>query len=197
MLGRLDEAIADYTAVIATYPDLAEFYQLRACCYEAAGKAERARADQEKAAQLAPDDGAHLNDRAWRLLTGPGEQRAPSRALVLARRALAGQPDNPVFLGTLGAAQYRLGQYREAAATLRRGQAAGRPGPSLFFLALARARLGDPAGARECLERAVGWARGQGALSPEDDRQLRDLRAEAETLLRKVAEARASGGPGG
>jgi tetratricopeptide (TPR) repeat protein len=197
-LKRYEEAVADYTALIASYPDVSEWYELRAVCSEAIGKPRRARADQERARKLAPDKGEHLHARAWQLLTGPGELRDPARALPLVQRALLQQPVNPAFLSTLGVAQYRLGLYREGLTTLQRSLAAGgqRRGCNLFFLALARAQLGDAPRAQECFDRAAKWLQEQDALRPEDARQLKDFQAEAESLLRKVPKTRPSGDAG-
>jgi hypothetical protein len=55
-----------------------------------------------------------LNDDAWRLLTGPREQRDPAWALLLARKAVELAPGQFPYLNTLGAALYRNGKFAEA-----------------------------------------------------------------------------------
>jgi hypothetical protein len=132
-----------------------------------------------------------LNAAAWPLVTGPAGQRDPARALKLVQEALKLQPNNAAFLNTLGVAQYRNGQYKEAAATLEKSLAAGKgrsAGFDLFFLALCHARLGDPARAKDCFDRAVKWTEAQKGLQAPQVEQLRAFRAEAE------AELRAAGG---
>jgi tetratricopeptide (TPR) repeat protein len=69
-------------------------------------------------------------------------------------------PDNGVYLNTLGVAQYRLGQYDQAIATLTRSdklnskQFGGQSHPAdVAFLAMAHHRLGHSDEARKLLER--------------------------------------------
>jgi serine/threonine protein kinase/WD40 repeat protein len=127
------------------------------------------------------------NDKAWRLVTGPADQRDPARALKLIQEALRLDPDESLYLNTLGVVQYRGGQLPEAVATLEKSLAAGK-GESdafdLFFLAMAHARLGNPVKARECFDRAVKWCETRKDLSPQHVEELKGFRAEAEQVLR-------------
>jgi tetratricopeptide (TPR) repeat protein len=94
------------------------------------------------------------------------------RGLRLAEKVCRLQPDNQLFLTTLGAAQYRVGQYRQALATLARAEQiyqkliAGLPAvqlssryfrvprlQNLAFLAMVHQRLGEPKLAADCLRR--------------------------------------------
>jgi Flp pilus assembly protein TadD len=125
----------------------------------------------------------YLNDFAWRLATAAGSTRDSQRALSLARRAVELAPKMPIFLNTLGVAQYRAGQYAEAIATLEKSLAAGKgesDGFDLFFLAMARHRLGQVAQARADFDRAVNWRRERPNLWNEE---LNAFQAEAKTLL--------------
>jgi hypothetical protein len=65
-------------------------------------------------------------------------------------RQLAPKPD--IYLATLGAAQYRVGQYREALATLTKGDPLGTPTVPAF-LALTHHQLGQKDQARTALAR--------------------------------------------
>jgi len=93
----------------------------------ASGRRDEARRDAERALVLLragteqPGAGGEaFNEYAWALVsTEVADVRNPARALEYARRAIerAGSP-NPVYLHTLGWAQYRLGHKMEAVRTL-------------------------------------------------------------------------------
>ncbi len=185
--GRHEAAAADLTVAIRTYPRLAQLYEQRAACYQAMGKLDLARADHEQALRCAGSDPTVLNNQARRLVTGPARERDPARALELVGRALECQPDNPLFLNTLGLAQYRNAEYGAAAATLGKSRAAGRgewDGSGLFCLALCHARLQDLVQAREYFDQAVKWCESRKGLSPQQIEELKAFRAEAEQVLR-------------
>jgi WD40 repeat protein len=127
-----------------------------------------------------------LNYRAWRLVTGPAEQRDPARALQLIRKAVKHEPVEAMHWNVLGVVQYRNGQYREAVAALEKSLAAGQgqfDAYDLFFLAMCHARLGDAAKAKDCFERAVKWVEAQKTLPPLHVEELRAFRAEAEQVV--------------
>jgi WD40 repeat protein len=129
-----------------------------------------------------------LNNEAWRLATGPAAQRDPARALQLIQNAVKREPEQATFWNTLGVAQYRNGQYKEAVAALEKSLAAGQGRSDafdLFFLAMCHAKLGDPAKAKDCFEKAVKWVEAQKNLPAQYVEELKAFRAEAaETLLR-------------
>jgi WD40 repeat protein len=128
-----------------------------------------------------------LNDEAWQLVTGPREQRDPSKlALKLIQEALQLDPDNPTYLNTLGVVQYRNGLYREAVVTLEKSLAAGKgqdDARDLFFLAMCHARLGSPQKAKDCFDRAVKWWDGKNDLPAGRIAELKAFRAEAAAVL--------------
>jgi hypothetical protein len=127
------------------------------------------------------------NDKAWRLVTGPADQRDPARALQLIQEAVRLDPDESLYLNTLGVVQYRGGQHRETVATLEKSLAVGKgqyDAFDLFFLAMAHGRLGNPVKARECFDRAVKWCDARNDLSPQHVEELKGFRAEAEQVLR-------------
>jgi eukaryotic-like serine/threonine-protein kinase len=127
------------------------------------------------------------NDNLARLLlTGPKEHRDPKAALPLAQRAVAAVPTaNPLVLGL---ALYRCGQCAEAVPVLEKSLQvrAGRyDGFDLLVLAMCHARLGDPAKALDCYDRALRWAKEHQAKLPAEWAQdLRTFQAEAEELLK-------------
>jgi hypothetical protein len=129
-----------------------------------------------------------LNNEAWRLVTGPADQRDPARALQLIQKAVKQKPAEAMFLNTLGVACYRNGQYKEAVAALEKSLAASK-GQSdafdLFFLAMCHARLGEAAKAKERYERAVRWVEAKKNLPAHYVEELKAFRAEAaEAVLR-------------
>src|SRR5262249_30845168 len=150
------------------------------------GKANLARADREQALKLGTKNATALNNEAWQLVTGPGGQHDPAKALELIQQAIKQQPDNTTFLNTLGVVQYRNGQYKEALAALYKSLTAGQgkfDAFDLFFLAMCHHRLDDAAKAKDCYDRAVTWQK-QAKLTPQQVEELNAFRAEAETLLK-------------
>lgn len=112
---------------------------------EAAARAHIARSAREGLSVLT------LNNRAWRLATDPDPARRDvAEALRLAEEAVKAQPDNAVYLNTLGVAQYRAGNLQAAIETLDGStRIRGPNAESGFFLAMAHARLGHHDMARE------------------------------------------------
>jgi serine/threonine protein kinase/tetratricopeptide (TPR) repeat protein/WD40 repeat protein len=186
-LGRHAEAADDLTAVLARFPEDAELYEQRAACYAALGDKVKEASDRAAAARWLPRSAQGLNNRAWRLVTGPPGERDPQRGLELIRKAVEIAGDEPLYLNTLGVALYRNSRWTEAIAALEKSHAQGK-GQSdafdLFFLAMCHARLGDPAKAKDCFDRAVKWTEAQKDLPARHVEELKAFRAEAEAALR-------------
>lgn len=72
----------------------------------------------EKGLRLAPHHHGILNNLAWLYATAPPPYRNPQRALELAQKAAAKQPD-PYVLDTLAEAYYVNGLYEEALTAIR------------------------------------------------------------------------------
>jgi len=126
------------------------------------------------------------NNLAWGLATGPAAARDFTRALNLARRAVALAPGEQIYLNTLGVVLYRAGQYAEAVPVLEQSLAAGKghfDAFDLFFLAMARHRLGDRAAARADFDRALRWLKEHPNQAPHDLTELSGFRSEAEAVL--------------
>jgi tetratricopeptide (TPR) repeat protein len=119
----------------------------------------------------------------WNTVKSAGaDEQAYRDALDLARRLGAVEPSNGEVLNALGGAQYRVGGFTEAIATLTRCQET-RDCPSevnTAFLAMAHSRLGHATEARGLLEQIRGMLRGPRQIS---DPELRSLLAEAESVV--------------
>jgi hypothetical protein len=105
-------------------------------------------------------DAPSLSHASWRVVRLPAAEAGVYRlALRQAETACRLSPENGVFLGTLGVARYRVGQYREAVRTLARADELnsityqGSVPADLAFLAMARQRLGQAENARATLSR--------------------------------------------
>ena len=136
------------------------------------------------------------NNRAWKLLTGPENERNPSRAVQLSEKAVRFTPEEHLFVNSLGVAQYRLGRHQEAPATLEKSLALGKEkfiAFDLYFLAMCHAKLGDAAKAKDCFDRAAKWHDEQReTLSATYQRELTQFRAEANDVMNAAAK---KGGP--
>src|SRR5262249_36764498 len=96
------------------------------------------------------------NALAWLYATGPGEVRAPAKALPLASQAVRLAPKVASYRNTLGVVYYRLERFNEAVAALQSSLKETRqPAADLFFLAMSFQRLGDNAGAQDYYDQAV------------------------------------------
>jgi serine/threonine protein kinase len=119
---------------------------------------------------------------AWLLASRPDARpHDPSRAVSLAREAVALAPADGTYWNTLGVAEYRAGNTKAAAAALEESMRL-RPGGDAYdwlFLAMVRRRLGDPADAQRWYDRSVTWIE---TNAPHDQELLR-FRAEAARLL--------------
>jgi WD40 repeat protein len=126
------------------------------------------------------------NNDAWQLAKGEPDKPALVRARQLIQQALWDDPNNPLFLNTLGVIQYRDQQYKEAVVTLETSLTASRDETvpfDLLFLAMCHARLGDTVRAKERFDQAMKWTAANKDLPPKWSEELKAFRAEAEALL--------------
>jgi tetratricopeptide (TPR) repeat protein len=186
-LGRFQEALADLEPIIQRYPKDPVLYELRSQIHDRLGHRELAETDRKRAVELPGGDAQHYNNLAWRLATGPAELRDPVQALALARKAVAMAPGQAIYLNTLGVALFRAGLHAEAIDTLEKSLAASKgesDGFDLFFLAMARHRLGRGVRARADFDRALRWRREHpNARAPQWSAELDAFQAEAEAAL--------------
>jgi WD40 repeat protein len=110
-------------------------------------------------AERAWDDPDRFDSASWAVVRRPGA--APERyrqALQWAKEACRLEPDHGDYLTTLGVAQYRVGEYRQALATLSRAEQLKTLPPwglkpvDLAFLAMTRFQLGQAEEARATLD---------------------------------------------
>jgi serine/threonine protein kinase/WD40 repeat protein/Tfp pilus assembly protein PilF len=187
-LGERCKAIADFTAAIQRQPGNAHFHECRGRNYLALKEHAHAAADFEKALELKPDQADLCNTLAWLLVAGPTELRDGKKAVPYSERAVELAPLNWAYHNTLGLALYRADRYQNAIAPLEaslKGSSGHTDGFDLFFLAMCHVKLGDPAKAKDCFDRAVKWIEGQKNLHPQWAEELKTFRAEAEELLGK------------
>jgi WD40 repeat protein len=138
-------------------------------------------------AEQLPENARNLDIASWEVVRAPGAGAAAyDRALRQAEAACRLVPDDGNYLNTLGAAQYRAGNYHDAVSTLTRSgplNAAVHDGPlpeDLAFLALAQYRLGQTAQARGTLGRLREAMKNQ--KWAEDDEDAQSIAREAETI---------------
>jgi serine/threonine protein kinase/WD40 repeat protein len=139
-------------------------------------------AERAAAVEREPHSAQHNKNLAWALATDPdSELRSPARAVAHALRAVELEPKNGTFWNTLGAAQYRAGDWQAAVEALAKSMELRLGGDAFdfFFLAMARWQLGEKAEARRLYEKAVRWAE---KFRPGDEALIR-VRAEAAALL--------------
>jgi tetratricopeptide (TPR) repeat protein len=122
------------------------------------------------------------NDLAWFLVTAPDlAVRDPARALSLAVKATEGHPECSTYWNTLGAVQYRAGDFKAAVTALDRSTVLSQGGSAFdhFFLAMAHTRLENQEQAQHSFARAMLWMEQHDAGHVE----LLRLRDEARSIL--------------
>jgi WD40 repeat protein/Flp pilus assembly protein TadD len=191
-LKRYQEAIADFTGALKASPNNAHLLASRSAGEARLNRLDEAISDCEALLRLNPQggDGEQLsglwNNLAWTLVTGPAPARDPARAMKLSQQAVKLAPAQAIYLNTLGVAQYRAGQYAEAVITLEKSLAVSKgeyAAFDLFFLAMARSKLGQIAQARADFDRAVRWWRDHPNQSAQHSTELDAFRTEAKALL--------------
>ena len=129
------------------------------------------------------DGPAAQNLWAWHMATHADPQlRDPALAVALATKAVQREPTQGMYWNTLGAAQYRAGDWKAAIQSLRKASQLyqGRLFSHVaFFLAMAHWQLGEKDHARKWYTPAVLW---MDKRDPKNE-ELRRFRAEAAALL--------------
>jgi tetratricopeptide (TPR) repeat protein len=121
-LHQYDKALADYSKVIELEPKNAVAWNQRGVAYYSLHQCDKALADYTTALELQPDSAVSAvfqQNLAWVLATCPDSKlRDPKRAVELAQKAVKAGPKEGNFWTTLGAARYRTGDWKGAAAAL-------------------------------------------------------------------------------
>jgi serine/threonine protein kinase len=201
-LGRHDEAIklfeealalrkeklgAHERGTLATMASLGSSYLAAGRHAEALKLGAEMEADAQSHPDLRPVVSRWFNAYAWKLSAGPAGLRDSEHALAAARKAVALAPGQASHLNTLGVAQYRAGQLSEAVTTLEQSSAVGKGEADafdLFFLAMARFRLGQIDQARVDFDRALQWRRDHPDFSQSGwNEELDAFQAEALAVL--------------
>jgi tetratricopeptide (TPR) repeat protein len=180
--GDVDDAIAAWRRTLELEPDQALAHLNLGRAYNSRGDRENAATHFSRAVELGRSEPWALNDLAWILTSAPEPGlRDPERAVELAKRAVQLAPGDGTYHNTLGIARYRNGDHEAAIRTLEESMRLQGGGNSWdwYFLAMAHARLGHDAQAREWYDRAVAWH----VEHAPDDGELRRFRAEAEHVL--------------
>ncbi len=139
--------------------------------------------------QSNPEFANYKNNLAWALCLVPPSQRNPELARRLAQQAVDSQPENSMFLNTLGVALYRCGEFEQAAEILGRDViVADDEGLTLdvYFLAMSHYQLGQVQQAKMMLSIANRWSerlRIDGNLPESILLELRTIQQEAELLI--------------
>ncbi len=183
--GRDAEAVADLTRALGIRPGNYLALTTRAEAHLRQGRYESGLADYESSLPAAPDRAAAHNNLAWMYVTVPPPARDATKALPHARRAVELMPKVAGYRNTLGIVLARLGRHRESVDELETSLAASSGGEAaydLFFLAIDYHRLGDPARAKACYDRAVRHEV-ESRLPSKQVEELRAFHAEAEAVL--------------
>jgi tetratricopeptide (TPR) repeat protein len=126
---------------------------------------------------------AALNSRAWTLATNVDPQkRDPARATELAREALEIAPKVADGWNTLGVAQYRAGNWKDAVSSLekyRQLRTSDAEWTNPFFLAMAHRQLGNQEEARRWYDTGVAWME---RIAPTSESLMRARREAADLL---------------
>jgi eukaryotic-like serine/threonine-protein kinase len=192
-LKRWADADADFSAVLARRPKDSVMLAHRGRCRVELDRPAEGVADLERSLAVKPDQpgvrrflGVTCNNHAWILLTGPKEKRDPAAGLVYAEKAATLFPQDHFFLNTRGVALYRNGRYAEAVTALEGSLSAGKGqlvAFDLYFLAMAHARLGRPAEAQDCFDRAEAWVAAQRNLPAQHAAELKAFATETAVVL--------------
>jgi tetratricopeptide (TPR) repeat protein len=115
------------------------------------GRPKEAEQQYAKILEVNPKSASAHNNLAWMLATSAETKlRDPARAVVLAKKAVELEPKQGMWWNTLGAAQYRTGDWKATVEALKKSMELRHGGDSFdwFFLAMAHWQLGNKDEAR-------------------------------------------------
>jgi serine/threonine protein kinase/Tfp pilus assembly protein PilF len=140
--------------------ELSEFYLASGDIFVFTGKLGQALARQKQAIDTDPSNARAYLRMAWGLANCPDPKlREPLRAIQLAEQATKLEPRNPTAWHTLGAAEYRAGQWKAARESFDKTMTLANGGEvaDWYFAAMACWRLGEADRARELFQKAEAW----------------------------------------
>jgi serine/threonine protein kinase/WD40 repeat protein/Tfp pilus assembly protein PilF len=177
-------AHADVTTAIQLQPGQLRFHELRMNLGQLLNLPDSLVEDYRALLKINPRDAVSSNNLAWMYAAGPLKYRDPAAALVLAQAAERADPNNGVYLNTLGVTLYRLGRYDDALRPLERSsqKAPDFAAWNNYFLAMCHQKRNETVKARECFDRAVKWHT-DATLKPSDALELKSFRTEAAAVL--------------
>ncbi len=161
---------------------VASCYLELAALLSAAGRAEDAKQLYQRLLEMRPKDAAALRNLSWLLSTCPDlKLRDPSRAVNLAKQTVELRPKEGNNWNTLGVANYRSGDWKEARAALEKSMELRKGGDAFdwIFQAMTQWRLDQKKEARNWYEKADAWMEKNAAQNEE----LIRFRAEARDLF--------------
>ncbi len=184
----LEATLADLkTKLGSDHPDtLKSIHQLAGFC-SAAERPTEAEHFYEEALSLFPNSARAHNALAWFLVTCPDvRHQNAARGVELAKKATELSKEVAGYWNTLGVAQYRASQWKDAIPSLKQAihiDSLGTNSPNnsfnTFFLAMAHWQLDEIDAARNWYDQAIGWME----KNAPDDEELRRIRAEATELF--------------
>jgi putative PEP-CTERM system TPR-repeat lipoprotein len=147
-LGQNQEALGTLKEWLDLNPEDAAVQLGLAEAYLGLGQLNEAKAAYQRRAELRPESPVALNQLALLLRTS-----APDKALKYAERARELAPERHEYAHTLGIVRLDRKEYKEAAAAFEAAVQLSSQNPTYrYYLALARARLGETGSSREILE---------------------------------------------
>jgi len=162
-LGRWQEAAADYARAVVLQPDNAELAYTHAAALLLASYSDEYR---QACRRLLERFGPTTDPRPAYLVAricalAPEAIPDPARAVQMAERAVATEPELAWHLHALGTAHYRAGQFDQASRrlgeSLEADPAWSAESVNWPVLAMAYYRLGDREKAQQWLDKAVQW----------------------------------------
>jgi serine/threonine protein kinase/Tfp pilus assembly protein PilF len=179
---RLEKEIRFASVAVALQPQGPSAHYNLGLALQNDGQLDEAIYEYAEAIRLKPDDAQFRNTLARLLATCPEVKlRDPNQAVEHAQKAVELAPGQGGFWNTLGVAQYRNGDWKEAVEALMKSSQLRTGGDSsdFFFLAMAQWQLNDKDKARAWYDQAIAWM----DKHHSQDKELKRFRAEATALL--------------